>query len=102
MVTVLRQQYVRGEKQLTPAGTDQSDDRGQFRVFGLPPGDYYVSATVGGGVEQMLRQLAGPGRGGAEQVADSSGYAATYYPGVITASGRDAREARRVAGALRD
>ena len=46
MVTVLRQQYVRGEKQLTPAGTDQSDDRGQFRVFGLPPGDYFVSATA--------------------------------------------------------
>ena len=63
MVSVLRQQYVRGEKQLTPAGADQSDDRGQFRVFGLPPGDYYVSATAGG-VEQIIRQLAGPGRGG--------------------------------------
>ncbi len=84
MVGVLRQQYVRGEKQLTPAGADQSDDRGQFRVFGLPPGDYYVSATAGG-VEQVLRQLAGPGRGGLEQVAESSGYAATYYPGVIAA-----------------
>ena len=84
MVSVLRQQYVRGEKQLTPAGTDQSDDRGQFRVFGLPPGDYYVSATAGG-VEQMLRQLVGPGRGGVEQVAESTGYAATYYPGVIAA-----------------
>jgi hypothetical protein len=85
MVTVLRQQYVRGEKQLTTAGGDQSDDRGQFRVFGLPPGDYFVSATVGGAVEQMLRQMGGPGRGGAEQAADSTGYAATYYPGVTAA-----------------
>jgi hypothetical protein len=84
MVTVLRQQYVRGEKQLTPAGTDQSDDRGQFRLFGLPPGDYFVSAAAGG-VEQILRQLAGAGRGGVEQVPESSGYAATYYPGVIAA-----------------
>jgi len=86
VVTVLRQQYVRGEKQFTPAGTDQSDDRGQFRVFGLPPGDYFVSATAGG-VEQMIRQMAGAvGRGGAEQAAESSGYAATYYPGVTTAA----------------
>ena len=53
MVTVLRQQYVRGQKQLTPAGTDQSDDRGQYRVFGLPPGDYFVSATAGG-IEQAV------------------------------------------------
>jgi hypothetical protein len=84
MVSVLRQQYVRGEKQLTPAGADQSDDRGQFRIFGLPPGDYFVSATAGG-VEQIIRQLAGAGRGGPEQVPESSGYAATYYPGVLAA-----------------
>jgi hypothetical protein len=84
MVTVLRQQYVRGEKQMTPAGTDQSDDRGQFRIFGLPPGDYFVSAAAGG-VEQALRQLAASGRGGLEQVPESSGYAPTYYPGVIAA-----------------
>lgn len=85
MVTVLRQQYVRGGKQLTPAGADQSDDRGQFRIFGLPPGDYYVSATAGG-VEQILRQLAVPGGRGMDQVPESTGYAATYYPGVVTAA----------------
>jgi hypothetical protein len=84
MVTVLRQQYVRGEKQLTPVGADQSDDRGQFRIFGLPPGDYYVSAMAGG-VEQIMRQMAGPGRRGPDQAPESSGYAATYYPGVISA-----------------
>ena len=73
MVTVLRQQYVRGEKQLTPSGADQSDDRGQFRVFGLPPGDYYVSATAGG-VEQIIRQFIGPAgqrRSGAGEQRDT-------------------------------
>jgi hypothetical protein len=35
IVTVQRYQYVRGERQLSPAGGDQSDDRGQYRVFGL-------------------------------------------------------------------
>lgn len=85
MVTVLRQQYTRGGKQLAAAGADQSDDRGQFRIFGLPPGDYYVSATAGG-VEQILRQLVVPGGRGMDQAPESSGYAATYYPGVVTAA----------------
>jgi carboxypeptidase family protein len=90
MVNVLRYQYVRGQRQLTPVGTDQSDDRGQYRIFGLPPGDYFVSATAGG-VERIVGRLieaAGArGRGGAQAItADeqgSTGYAATYYPGTI-------------------
>jgi protocatechuate 3,4-dioxygenase beta subunit len=82
-VTVLRQQYVRGQKQLSPAGSDQSDDRGQYRVFGLPPGDYFVSATAGG-IEQAVRQAIGD-FGGAQQT-ETSGYAPTYYAGVTSAS----------------
>jgi len=82
VVTVMRQQYVRGQKQLGPAGADQSDDRGQYRVFGLPPGDYVVSATAGG-IEQAVRQMFGDP--GAAQTTESSGYAPTYYPGVISA-----------------
>lgn len=86
IVTVLRSQYVRGEKQLAPAGTpDQTDDRGQFRIYGLPPGDYYVTAMAGGleRVISQITQLVAPG--GAEQTNDSSGYAPTYYPGVVAA-----------------
>lgn len=79
LVTVQRYQYVRGERQLTPAGGDQTDDRGQYRVFGLPPGDYYVSATAGGlaqAIGRGLQQLAagigalGGGRGGARGSAE--------------------------------
>src|SRR6185503_6985562 len=32
MVRVMRYQYQQGERRLTPAGTAQTDDRGQFRV----------------------------------------------------------------------
>jgi carboxypeptidase family protein len=86
VVTVLRSQYVRGEKQLTPAGADQSDDRGQYRVFGLPPGDYVVSATAGGleRIVTQVAQLVAPGAA-PDQTADSTGYAPTYYPGVTSA-----------------
>jgi protocatechuate 3,4-dioxygenase beta subunit len=81
-VSVLREQYARGTKELMPAGTDQSDDRGQFRIFGLPPGDYYVGAMAGD-PGQMIRQLVATGRGGVEQVQEPTGYATTYYPGVV-------------------
>jgi protocatechuate 3,4-dioxygenase beta subunit len=106
LVTVQRYQYVRGERQLTPAGGDQTDDRGQYRVFGLPPGDYFVSASANGlgqllgrGLQQLaagfVAQAAGGGRGGrgggplaALGISDepeATGYAPTYYPGVVSA-----------------
>jgi protocatechuate 3,4-dioxygenase beta subunit len=100
LVTVQRYQYVRGERQLTAAGGDQTDDRGQFRVFGLPPGDYYVSASTSGlgellgrGMQQLAAGALGAlgGRGGRGLGAlggfdqpETTGYAPTYYPGVVS------------------
>ncbi len=67
-VQVMRYQMVQGIRRLTPAGGgDQSDDTGAFRVFGLMPGDYYVSATV--------RALP------VDDPADATSYAPTYFPG---------------------
>jgi hypothetical protein len=43
-VQVMRYQYAQGNRQLMPAGNAQTDDQGAFRVWGLNPGDYYVSA----------------------------------------------------------
>ncbi len=68
-VQVLRYQLVQGTRRLVPTGIgDQSDDTGAFRLFGLTPGDYYVSATV--------RALPVD-----DPTVDSAGYAPTYYPG---------------------
>ena len=44
-VRVLRDVYRQGQQQLVPVGTDRTDDRGQYRVFGLEPG-----ATLSGSV----------------------------------------------------
>jgi hypothetical protein len=82
IVTVHRQQFVNGERQLTPAGVDQSDDRGQFRVFGLAPGDYFVSAAAGG-IERLAQQFLPMLGMGDLSSPEASGYAPTYYPGVI-------------------
>ena len=99
-VRLLRYVYQQGRRQLVPVGTDRTDDRGQYRVFGLNPGDYFVSAVVprprvgGGGLlgqgPGQLRPIPGS-RFGSETTAtavdveaDQMGYAPTYYPGVTT------------------
>jgi hypothetical protein len=67
-VAIMRYQYIQGRRRLTPAGRpSMTDDIGQFRVFGLPPGQYYLAAT--------LRTFS------MGENDDRSGYAPTYYPG---------------------
>jgi carboxypeptidase family protein len=67
-VQAMRYQLVQGARRLVSAGvTAQSDDTGAFRLYGLMPGDYYVSA--------ILRPFP------VEGADDPSGYAPTYYPG---------------------
>lgn len=83
MVQVQRYQYgPDGQRRLTTAGGAPSafmttDDRGEFRAYGLMPGEYVVMATV--------RNVTGPGTvGGGNDVAE--GFAATYYPGTTSAA----------------
>ena len=57
-----------------------TDDMGHFRMYGLAPGDYYISAT--------LR----PGGGMGFEVGPSditTGYAPTYYPGTASSQQAD-------------
>ena len=73
VVQVLRPRYVKGQRQLQAAGATQgqTNDLGEFRVFGVPPGDYYLSATVGAD---------GPGPSALSGFV-GVGAAATLYPG---------------------
>lgn len=69
-VQVLRSQFVQGQRRLLPGGRmDQTNDIGEFRLFGLAPGQYFLTA--------ILRSM-GPV---AENSLDRIGYATTYYPG---------------------
>ncbi len=64
--------YAGGARRMTPAGQnarDTTDDQGHFRLFGLPPGDYYVSATLRGSGPEVT-----------DPMGELSGYAATYFP----------------------
>jgi hypothetical protein len=103
-VRVMRYQYQQGDRRLTPAGTAQTDDRGQYRIWGLMPGDYYVNAVtrlagVGGGIGPGGRggplgpgggpfggrggQFFGGGGGGGDD-QEQMNYAPTYFPGVTS------------------
>src|SRR5262245_27836554 len=62
-VQVMRYEYAQGGRQLVPAGTAQTDDQGAFRVWGLNPGSYYVSA-MSRNVNFNFGGRGGPGRGG--------------------------------------
>ncbi len=71
-VSAARNRFVDGARRLVPfsaqGATDTTDDIGQFRLHGLSPGDYYVSASTASSISL-------------ERSDDRIGYASTYYPG---------------------
>jgi hypothetical protein len=70
-VVAMRYRYFNGQRRLVPVGRwDQTDDGGNFRIFGLAPGEYFLSATLRGGF--MMPAVESTSR---------SGYAPTYFPG---------------------
>ena len=88
-VTAMRQTWANGRRRLVPAGRfGQTNDLGQYRMYGLPPGDYYVSATLRN-MESMVFEAMGAS-GGPTGSNPGSGYTATYFPG--TASPAEAQK----------
>ena len=110
-VSVMRNAFAgNGQRTLVAVNTVQSDDRGQYRAWGLPTGEYVVSANPGfisptrdteiarltdADIKRALSDVAaGSGRpGGASNPptepgprARSVGYATVFYPGTSVAS----------------
>jgi carboxypeptidase family protein len=82
-VQPLRYRYVGGQRRLTPIAIgDTTDDIGQFRLHGLSPGEYFVSAQMQAGL--MFGQS-----------DDRVGYGTTYFPGTAVQT-----EGQRVSVAL--
>ena len=76
-IQVLRFSYANDHRQLVSVSGASSNDRGEYRIFGLPAGRYLLQATV------PNTPMSKPYESGAlvPEVQDS--YAASYYPGVI-------------------
>jgi hypothetical protein len=70
-VSALRNQFTPSGPRPANAGRmAATNDIGEFRLFGLPPGQYFLSASY-----RNYQMPIGPATG------DASGYALTYYPG---------------------
>lgn len=75
-VTVMRYTYLRGRRQLAASESATADDQGDYRLHGLQPGKYYLSA---------LGRWAGvPSTGRADT---EENYAPTFYPNTVDAAG---------------
>jgi hypothetical protein len=75
-VSLARRRYIDGARRWVAESGSSTDDRGEFRIFGVPPGDYTIVASFGAtdlGSRDRVR------------------YLPTYYPGTPVAS-----EAQRV------
>jgi hypothetical protein len=69
-VTAMHYQYIQGSRRLIQAGRGGgTNDIGEYRIYGLSPGQYFVSAT--------LRNFSGMNADTADRLA----YAPTFYPG---------------------
>jgi protocatechuate 3,4-dioxygenase beta subunit len=70
-IAALQYRLFNGRRRLMPTGrTSMTNDLGQYRLYGLAPGEYYVSAASRGGMPM-----------GMDAPDDPSGYAPTFYPG---------------------
>jgi protocatechuate 3,4-dioxygenase beta subunit len=90
-VTAYRLAYQRGRPRLMPVRSDRTDDRGEYRLYGLPAGRYYVVASF-----SRFPGMPGPFGGGGRSagVEAEEDYLPTFYPGV-----HEARQATPVEAA---
>jgi protocatechuate 3,4-dioxygenase beta subunit len=85
MVAPVRMTYTPAGRRAMPSGRSApTNDIGEFRLFGLAPGVYYVSATA------RAQNFAVPVINGSPMLArddNRSGYAPTYYPSATSING---------------
>ncbi len=82
LVTPLQSRMVNGQRTLAvPAGSQGglTDDQGRYRIWGLAPGEYVISAVPPAALVEA--PVTDPGR--------AVSYAPVYYPGVVDPAGSD-------------
>lgn len=81
-VQALQFRYAQGHRRLMPLGNAVSDDRGEYRIFGIRPGQVYVRATLRG-----FGMFAGPGDAvDPSAPSETTSYPPLFYPNITDAS----------------
>lgn len=76
-VTALREAYMDGKRRLSPGAQETTNDLGEYRLFGLRPGRYFVSATYSTKTQGVVEtDEAAP-----LEESSAERYVPTYYPG---------------------
>src|SRR6516225_4151597 len=79
MLNAVRQVYREGKKEFQSSAWDRSNDLGEYRIFGLAPGRYYVSAE-----EQTWNRVVGDREFNAiEKDTGEKAYAKAYFPAAL-------------------
>jgi hypothetical protein len=107
MVLRMAPSYTTGERQLQTAGVgglgQATDDRGEYRVYGLSAGEYYVVTTMGIGsmrnatdlrettrseIDWAIRQLQSPGAASAPpETGRAIDFVPVFHPASVTKAG---------------
>lgn len=73
-IAIERYQFIQGQRRLVPAGRmTTTNDIGEFRLFGISPGQYYLTATWRN--QNMSNPNGSP--------SDRTAYAPLYFPGTV-------------------
>lgn len=80
-VQLMSYRTMQGKRQLVPSSGASTNDLGEYRVFGIAPGKYFLS------VIQRDRGMAYGGVDRSAAQAPDEGYPTTYYPGTLDLSG---------------
>jgi protocatechuate 3,4-dioxygenase beta subunit len=79
MLNAIRQVYRDGKREFESSAWDRSNDLGEYRIFGLAPGRYYVSAE-----EQTWNRVVGDREfNPVEKDAGEKAYAKIYFPAAL-------------------
>jgi hypothetical protein len=81
-MSALREVYIEGKRSLSTTAVVETNDLGEYRLFGLPPGRYFVSALY----TQWNRFGDNADEPAEPAEASSQGYAKMYYPGTPEAA----------------
>jgi len=81
-VQILRSTYDQnGKRTLQPTSTAKSNDLGEYRVYFVPPGRYFVSALAAApSFDALLAAAANPTGGANTNEVVAPGYVQTYFP----------------------
>jgi len=88
-VAVLRQTFASGRSRWEQAGSERTNDLGEYRIASLPAGNYYVSVSPPPDFKSLIEAAGAAtvqpqGTGVADKPATS--YQTTYYPGTADRS----------------